>query len=48
MKSAQENTGRIHRREKTSWKAQRKMFRWGGQGCKDGVEMHKLAKIGRE
>jgi hypothetical protein len=37
----------MQRREKTSWKAQREMVRCSGEGCKEGVEMQELEKVGR-
>jgi hypothetical protein len=37
MKDAQESNGRIHRREKTSWKVQREMVRCSG---------HKYLEVG--
>ena len=38
-KCAQESTERVHRRERTSWKAQREMVRCSGQGFYEDVEM---------
>ena len=43
----QKITERIHRKVKTSWKAQRKMDTCSGQGCYEDVEIHKLEKGGR-
>jgi hypothetical protein len=41
-KGTQESNGGINKRGKTSWKAQRRMVRCSGQGCKEYVEMQEL------
>jgi hypothetical protein len=37
----------VRGREKTSWKAWRKMIRCSGQGCKEGVEIQELEGVSR-
>lgn len=37
----------IRGREKTSWKAWRKMIRCSGQGCKEDVEKLELEEVSR-
>jgi hypothetical protein len=36
-KGTQESSAKIHRREKTSWKAQREIVKCSGQGWKEDV-----------
>jgi hypothetical protein len=45
--SAQESTVRTNRREKPSWKTQKKMLRCSGQGYLEDVNMQEIEKEGR-
>ena len=45
-KGVQQSTERINRREKTSWKTQRKMVTCSGQECYENIEMLELERVG--
>ena len=46
-KDTQESFQRIHRTEKISCKAQKKMDSCSGRGCEEDVETQELEKVGR-